>query len=209
MSPKADAIILAPRPCLTELGDHHLEPLSQPGRQSVEPSDQRLVFRLALVSLAVDVADNLRDGYVVAERLAQCVRYLADGRAGTRRIDSGSENIADPRTRDGFELFERGRDLGRVALPSNALDALDLRFAHRRVVDGAALDRILLLKPVFVDADDDSSPLTMATCLRVATSSIRRFGRPDSTALVIPPSASTSSISSHASLASSLVRLST
>ena len=49
----------------------------------------------------------------------------------------------------------------------------------------------------------------MRACLRAADSSMRSLGIPDSTALVIPPSASTSSISAHAALASEWVRAST
>ncbi|MNT66312.1 hypothetical protein D3C72_2043700 [compost metagenome] len=54
-----------------------------------------------------------------------------------------------------------------------------------------------------------SSPLSTAAWRRVAASSIRRLGRPSSTALVMPPMASTSSIKAQAFSASSLVRLST
>ena len=46
-----------------------------------------------------------------------------------------------------------------------------------------------------------SSPRSTAAWRRAAASSMRSFGMPDSTALVMPPSASTSSISFHASLA--------
>ena len=54
-----------------------------------------------------------------------------------------------------------------------------------------------------------SSPRSTAACRRAALSSIRSFGIPEITALVMPPSASTSSISAQAASASSAVRLST
>ena len=54
-----------------------------------------------------------------------------------------------------------------------------------------------------------SSPRSIIACRRAADSSIRSFGMPLATALVMPPIASTSSISFQASSASWLVRLST
>mmetsp|Transcript_32342 Transcript_32342/g.70869 ORF Transcript_32342/g.70869 Transcript_32342/m.70869 type:complete len:246 (-) Transcript_32342:928-1665(-) len=50
-----------------------------------------------------------------------------------------------------------------------------------------------------------SAPLSMRACFRVALSSILRLGMPEATAAAIPPSASTSSITSLASRTSSSV----
>ena len=53
-----------------------------------------------------------------------------------------------------------------------------------------------------------SSPRSMRACFRAAASSIRSLGMPDSTAFVMPPRASTSSISLRASTTMAPVRLS-
>ncbi len=54
-----------------------------------------------------------------------------------------------------------------------------------------------------------SSPRSMRACVRAADSSMRSLGMPDSTALVMPPSSSTSSMSDQAASTSSWVRAST
>lgn len=53
-----------------------------------------------------------------------------------------------------------------------------------------------------------SAPESMRACLRVAASSMRSLGMPDATALPMPPSSSTSSMSSMASAQSRSVRAS-
>jgi hypothetical protein len=71
--------------------------------------------------------------------------------------------------------------------------------AHRGVVDLEHVDLLLLLDRVeLVDADDRLRPESMRACVRAAASSMRSLGMPASMALAMPPSASTSSMCSHA-----------
>ena len=69
------------------------------------------------------------------------------------------------------------------------------------VVDVADVDRVLLRSSRYLLTPTiTSSPRSTAACRRAALSSMRSFGMPEATALVMPPSASTSSISAQASL---------
>jgi hypothetical protein len=77
--------------------------------------------------------------------------------------------------------------------------------AHLGDVDGEDVDLVGIGRAEPVDADDHVLALVDARLLRAAASSMRIFGRPSSTALVMPPSASTSWISSHALSARSFV----
>ena len=61
------------------------------------------------------------------------------------------------------------------------------------------------VEPVLVDADDHVlAAVDARPAARAAASSMRSLGMPDSTALVMPPSASTSSMSAHACVGQSL-----
>ena len=66
-----------------------------------------------------------------------------------------------------------------------------------RISIGSSLSLRYLLTPTIT-----SSPRSIIACRRAADSSIRSFGIPEATALVMPPIASTSSISFQASSAS-------
>jgi hypothetical protein len=85
----------------------------------------------------------------------------------------------------------------------------DLRLAHRglstsRMSIASSLASRYRLTPTIT-----SSPRSTAACRRAADSSIRSFGIPLATALVMPPMASTSSISAQAASARSAVSFST
>ena len=110
------------------------------------------------------------------------------------------EQVAVAARRPRVSALERGLARGLVARrPARCCEPRDLLLAHRGVVDVADVDRRLLGEPVLVDADDRPPRRGRPRAWRrAAASSMRSFGMPDSTALVMPPSASTSSMSAHA-----------
>ena len=125
------------------------------------------------------------------------------------RLDRSAEEIALAALRRLGQCCERGLDAARVAGGAEPLEPLDLRprtalLSMSRSSTRRRLARRYLLTPTIV-----SSPRSMRAWRRAAASSMRSLGMPLSTALVMPPIASTSSISAMRRVASEWVRLST
>ena len=191
-------------PVLAELGDATRGAAPVPAGW-LKRSDQRLVFRLVAIGRGRRRRAPPRFGPVVAEGTPHRLGDLADRSAGARRPTA--EDIAPP-LRATRQFVERGLDRW-IALAADALKPPPPAPAHRVIVDGQDLEVVIIVRPVFVDADNHLVAAVDSRLLRVAASSISRLGSPSLTALVMPPCASTSSIAPRPSSASSLVRLST
>ncbi len=137
------------------------------------------------------------------------VRNLAERGAGAGRFDGGRKQIALTAGRDLFKGLEGCLDGLAVAGFADTGEPRDLAGTHLGIVDFENVDRGFVLQPEPVDADNDVFAAVDAGCLRVAASSMRIFGRPCSTALVMPPRLSTSWIMLHASSANCAVSAST
>jgi hypothetical protein len=103
---------------------------------------------------------------------------------------------------------KRGQNCFGIAGGTNFLEAGDLRITHGVVVDIENIDRVLLGQLVLVDADDDILAGVDRACLSAAQVSICILAQPDSTALVMPPIASISSMMPQALSAMSWVSFS-
>ena len=134
---------------------------------------------------------------------------LADRGPGPGRLDAQRQQVAVAAGALG-ERVERRRARGVVAVGAHLLELGDLLLAHLGVVDVEHVDHArgararYLLTPTTT-----SSPRSTRAWRRAADSSMRSFGMPDSTALVMPPSSSTSSMSAQALSARSSVSDST
>ena len=195
---------------LTELGDEQARAAARAlGRELLDRGAHLVVALVALVRRAVHAGDATDRGAVAREHLFERVGDLADGRPGPGRLDRQLEQVAVA-ARAFAQAVERLAARGLVAvgpqLSRGGRAAARARSAlsTSRMSTWSSSARRYLLTPTMT-----SSPRSIAACLRAAASSMRSFGMPDSTALVMPPSASTSSISFHASSARLAVSAST
>ena len=115
---------------------------------------------------------------------------LADGRPGARSPRPRARAGCRRRRRPSVSASSAAATLLGIALGLDAFEPRDLLAAHFGVVDlrarrsAASSARRYLFTPTIV-----SSPRSTAAWRRAAASSMRSFGMPDSTALVMPPSA--------------------
>ena len=149
-------------------------------------------------------------GLVAAEHLLHGVGHLADGGPGPGGVDAQRQQVAVARGALG-ERLERG--LARRSSSRSAricVELGDLLVAHLGVVDVEHVDDLGVRRARYLlTPTTTSSPRSMRAWRRAADSSMRSLGMPDSTALVMPPSASTSSMSAQALSARSSVSAST
>ena len=162
------------------------------------------------VRAAVDARDRADARAVAPEDLLERVGDLADRRPRTRRLDRQLEQVAR-RPRPQPRSAPRARPCagpGRVVRLISSSRAICCRrtslLSMSRTSIGDSSASRYLFTPTIV-----SSPRSTRAWRRAAASSMRSFGMPDSTALVMPPSCSTSSMSFHASSASEWVSAST
>jgi hypothetical protein len=151
---------------------------------------------VALVGRAVDPGERLHLGPVTAEHLFHRHRNLSHRGPRPRRLDRQFQQVALAR-RAVFQRLQRRVAGGLVAARADLFQPRDLAVAHRDVVDIEDVD-LVLLGPELVDADDHLVAPVDRGLPRAAASSIRSFGMPEATALVMPPISSTSWISSQA-----------
>ena len=199
MSAKAVAITLAPRSWPSW-------PILTTSRRGRRPSSSAKAAHVGL-----DAAEAVVAGIGARRRRREMLRIVARWRVKT--FSSASEispTVARARAasiaeRQQIALAARRRCVSAASAAAatrrrrgraDPLQPRHLLLAHPRVVDVEQLDASAVRRPVLVDADDD---LLAAVDARPGgappLSSIRSFGMPGSTALVMPPSASTSSIS--------------
>jgi hypothetical protein len=145
---------------------------------------------------------------VTAEHLFHRHADLSHAGARPRGLDRRVEQVA-ALLRPPFQLRQRRRAGGLVAAGADLLQPRDLRLAHRVVVDVEDVDRVFVILAVLVDADDHLLALVDHRLPPRGRFLDPELRQPLSTALVMPPISSTSSISFQAFSISSLVRLST
>ena len=167
--------------------------------------------RVAVERGAVDARHALGPGAVAAEDLLQRVGDLADGRAqrASASIARSSRLPVAARARPRSAPRARPPPRRRRAWRGPLARRVELRLAHRGVVD-LADRRARLPRPsrYLLTPTMTSSPRSMRACFSAAHCSMRSLAQPVSTALVMPPIASTSSMIAHALSAMSCVSFS-
>ena len=153
---------------------------------------------VALEGRAVHAGDATDLRLVAAEHRLHGVAHLADRGPGPGRLDAEGEEVAvaggalaEPLERVLRRRPRRGsaRTVSRRATCCSR--TLVLSMSSTSTWSGSA-ERYLLTPTM------TSSPRSTRACRRAAASSMRSFGMPESTALVMPPSASTSSMIAQA-----------
>src|ERR1700730_9107423 len=194
---------------LAQFGDQHARPPSlvagKPCDLALHPAKTFVVLVLA----AIDARDRADLGAVAGEHRFERVGDLADRGPRPHSLDRQFQEVA-------FAAFRRrgqrcecnaaalrvGWCRSRSRRSSCAVRTAPLS-TSRSSTDAASLDWYLLT-PTMV-----SSPRSIRAWRRAAASSMRSLGIPASTALVMPPIASTSSISAIAAAPIEWVSLST
>src|SRR6266516_2959163 len=183
-------------PVLADLGDQHAGPPPVVGGEALHFGAQRLPLLVVGELAAVDARDGADLGMVAAPHLLERARDLADRGARTGGLDREREEVPLPRLGGARERVEGRVQPGLVARLADALEAQIARMSM-----GGSEASWNLLTPTIT-----SSPRSMRAWRRAAVSSMRSLGMPASSAFVMPPIASTSSMMPSAFWASAWVR---
>ena len=140
---------------LAQFGDHDARTTAGFGSEFLDVSLDRFPRFDAFHNASVNTRDGLVIGAETAEDLLEGIRDFTHRCAQAHGVDGELEQIAFAGFGALRQRGERSIDGRRVARRTNALDAGNLRFAYRHVVDVEDVDFGFLGQLVLVDANDD------------------------------------------------------